>query len=108
MTFSSTFHRYEGQGKNNRELNRENDDRVEGDCEYVGTVKHMTKHCPEQDRDKPSTGVGRVVVLPSVPLSLHRGSCEIVLVLLFGGVTMSFFTTGANDKFFFAFEEPHV
>ena len=61
----------------------------------------------KQDRDKPSSGVGTVVVLPSAPLGLHRGSCEMVLVFFNVGVTMSFTTTGANDKFFFDIEEHH-
>ena len=99
--------KHDGQGKNNREHHRVNHDRVEGKCEYGSTEKHLRKHRPKQDRDKPSTGVGRVVVLPSVPLSLHRGSCEKFLVFFHGGVTMSFFPTGANDKFFFAFEKHH-
>ena len=49
-------------------------------------------------------GISRV--LPSVPLALHRRSCDEVLVC-FHGVTMSFITTDTNDKFFFGIEEHH-
>ena len=70
-------------------------------------VKHQRKHRLKQDRDKPGSGVRTVVVLPSAPLGLHRGSCDDVLVFLYGGVMMSFITTDANDKFFFDIEEHH-
>ena len=53
---------------------------LENPAEKTMTVlnkkRHVRNHCPKQDRDKPSTGVGTVVVLPSVPVSLRRGSCD--------------------------------
>ena len=102
--------RQTGQGKNNREPHRENHDhRVEGKCEYGSTEKHLRKHRPKQDRDKPSTGVGTVVVLPSVPLSLHRGSCDDVLVIFFSWCDDELHQkTDANDKFFSDIEEHYV